>query len=41
MLIQPTGRIALVNPAMEKIIGTSAEQLTGKLHIEAGKSFGT
>lgn len=40
MLIQPTGRIALVNPAMEKIIGTSAEQLTGKLHIEAGKSFG-
>ncbi|MBS4174070.1 two-component system histidine kinase PnpS [Bacillus sp. FJAT-49736] len=40
MLIQQNGRIALVNPAMEKIIGTSASSLIGKLHIEAGKSFG-
>ncbi|MGE6257421.1 two-component system histidine kinase PnpS [Heyndrickxia sporothermodurans] len=40
MLINPEGRIVLVNPAMEKIIGSTAEQLTGKLHIEAGKSFG-
>lgn len=39
MLINPEGRIVLVNPAMEKIIGTNKEQLTGKLHIEAGKSF--
>ncbi|QQZ10334.1 two-component system histidine kinase PnpS [Heyndrickxia vini] len=40
MLINPDGRIALVNPAMEKIIGSTADQLRGKLHIEAGKSFG-
>ncbi|GIN85338.1 PAS domain-containing sensor histidine kinase [Heyndrickxia sporothermodurans] len=39
MLINPEGRIVLVNPAMEKIIGSTAERLTGKLHIEAGKSF--
>lgn len=40
MLIHPNGRIALVNPAMEQIIGAKASDLTGKLHIEAGKSFG-
>ncbi|MBL5766731.1 two-component system histidine kinase PnpS [Heyndrickxia sporothermodurans] len=40
MLINPEGRIVLVNPAMEKIIGSTADQLRGKLHIEAGKSFG-
>jgi two-component system, OmpR family, phosphate regulon sensor histidine kinase PhoR len=40
MLINPSGRIALVNPAMEQIIGTKATTLTGKLHIEAGKSLG-
>jgi len=40
MLINPNGRIDLVNPAMEQIIGTKATVLTGKLHIEAGKNFG-
>ncbi len=40
MLIHPNRRIALVNPAMEQIIGTKASELTGKLHIEAGKHFG-
>lgn len=40
MLINPAGRITLVNRAMEKIIGASSENLIGKLHIEAGKNFG-
>lgn len=40
MLINPNGRIALVNPAMEQIIGAKASDLTGKLHIEAGKNIG-
>jgi two-component system phosphate regulon sensor histidine kinase PhoR len=40
MLINPSGRITLVNRAMEKIIGASSDKLIGKLHIEAGKNFG-
>lgn len=33
-------RIMLVNPAVEKLLGSPANDLVGKLHIEAGKSFG-
>ncbi|GER65971.1 PAS domain-containing sensor histidine kinase [Weizmannia acidilactici] len=40
MLIQTSGRIMLVNRAMEEMTGISSGQLIGKRHIEAGKSFG-
>lgn len=33
-------RIMLVNPAVEKMLGTPGHDVVGKLHIEAGKSFG-
>ena len=33
-------RIMLVNPAVEKLLGTPGHDVVGKLHIEAGKSFG-
>ncbi|MFY0542934.1 two-component system histidine kinase PnpS [Brevibacillus sp. H7] len=33
-------RIMLVNPAVEKLLGTPGHELVGKLHIEAGKNFG-
>ncbi|QQE73530.1 HAMP domain-containing protein [Brevibacillus composti] len=33
-------RIMLVNPAVERLLGKSANELIGKLHIEAGKNFG-
>ncbi|USG64431.1 cell wall metabolism sensor histidine kinase WalK [Brevibacillus ruminantium] len=33
-------RIMLVNPAVERLLGKSANDLIGKLHIEAGKNFG-
>lgn len=33
-------RIMLVNPAVEKMLGTPGHDIVGKLHIEAGKSFG-
>lgn len=33
-------RIMLVNPAVEKLLGTPGYDVVGKLHIEAGKSFG-
>lgn len=33
-------RIMLVNPAAEKLLGSSGSDVVGKLHIEAGKSFG-
>ncbi|MED4967872.1 two-component system histidine kinase PnpS [Heyndrickxia coagulans] len=40
MLIQTSGRIMLVNRAMEEMTGLSSGKLIGKRHIEAGKSFG-
>lgn len=40
MLIQTSGRIMLVNRAMEEMTGLSSGELIGKRHIEAGKSFG-
>jgi two-component system phosphate regulon sensor histidine kinase PhoR len=40
MFITENRRIMLVNPAVEKLLGTSSRDLEGKLHIEAGKSFG-
>jgi two-component system phosphate regulon sensor histidine kinase PhoR len=33
-------RIMLVNPAVERLLGTPGHEIVGKLHIEAGKSFG-
>lgn len=40
IFISEQRRIMLVNPAVERLLGTSANDLIGKLHIEAGKSFG-
>lgn len=40
IFVSENRRIMLVNPAVEKLLGTSGTELTGKLHIEAGKSFG-
>ncbi|GAB7388614.1 ATP-binding protein [Bacillaceae bacterium] len=40
MLIGSHRRIVLVNPAMEQILGSPADYLVGKLHIEASKNFG-
>lgn len=40
MFVTENRRIMLVNPAVEKLLGTSSRELVGKLHIEACKSFG-
>ncbi|MED1722084.1 two-component system histidine kinase PnpS [Brevibacillus parabrevis] len=40
IFISEQRRIMLVNPAVEKLLGTAGHELVGKLHIEAGKSFG-
>ena len=40
MLITEHRRIMLVNPAAEKLLGASGNDVVGKLHIEAGKNFG-
>nr|WP_206529552.1 ATP-binding protein [Brevibacillus sp. SYP-B805] len=40
LFVSENRRIMLVNPAVEKLLGTSANELIGKLHIEAGKNFG-
>jgi len=40
IFVSENRRIMLVNPAVEKLLGTSHAELIGKLHIEAGKSFG-
>ncbi|WP_139491698.1 two-component system histidine kinase PnpS [Brevibacillus dissolubilis] len=40
ILVTENRRIMLVNPAVEKMLGTSRQELVGKLHIEAGKNFG-
>ncbi|WP_432776404.1 ATP-binding protein [Brevibacillus gelatini] len=40
IFISEQRRIMLVNPAVEKLLGTAGHELVGRLHIEAGKSFG-
>lgn len=40
IFISEQRRIMLVNPAVERLLGTPGHELVGKLHIEAGKSFG-
>ncbi|MFP3388589.1 two-component system histidine kinase PnpS [Brevibacillus sp. SIMBA_040] len=40
IFISEQRRIMLVNPAVEKLLGTPGHEIVGKLHIEAGKSFG-
>jgi two-component system phosphate regulon sensor histidine kinase PhoR len=40
IFVSENRRIMLVNPAVEKLLGTTANDLIGKLHIEAGKNFG-
>ncbi|KMZ42219.1 MULTISPECIES: two-component system histidine kinase PnpS [Bacillales] len=40
IFISEQRRIMLVNPAVEKLLGTAGHEIVGKLHIEAGKSFG-
>ncbi|MED4584850.1 two-component system histidine kinase PnpS [Brevibacillus choshinensis] len=40
IFISEQRRIMLVNPAVEKLLGTPGHEVVGKLHIEAGKSFG-
>lgn len=39
IFVTESRRIMLVNPAVEKLLGTSGQELVGKLHIEAGKNF--
>jgi two-component system phosphate regulon sensor histidine kinase PhoR len=40
IFVSENRRIMLVNPAVEKLLGTPSHELVGKLHIEAGKNFG-
>ncbi len=40
LFVTENRRIMLVNPAVEQLLGTSQSELVGKLHIEAGHSFG-
>lgn len=40
IFISEQRRIMLVNPAVEKLLGTSGHELVGRLHIEASKNFG-
>ncbi|MCG6199312.1 cell wall metabolism sensor histidine kinase WalK, partial [Anoxybacillus sp. LAT_38] len=40
IFISEQRRIMLVNPAVEKLLGTSRHELVGRLHIEASKNFG-
>lgn len=40
IFISEQRRIMLVNPAVERLLGTAGHEIVGKLHIEAGKSFG-
>ncbi|MFD2370027.1 two-component system histidine kinase PnpS [Brevibacillus sp. GCM10020057] len=40
IFISEQRRIMLVNPAVEKLLGMAGNEIVGKLHIEAGKSFG-
>ncbi len=40
IFVDENRRIELVNPAVEKLLGTTRHELVGKLHIEAGKNFG-
>lgn len=40
IFISEQRRIMLVNPEVEKLLGTAGHEIVGKLHIEAGKSFG-
>lgn len=39
MLVDRSGRIELVNPAMAEMLGEPADAFTGKLHMEAGQSL--
>ncbi|RNB89542.1 HAMP domain-containing protein [Brevibacillus fluminis] len=39
IFVTESRRIMLVNPAVEKLLGTAGQDLVGKLHIEAGKNF--
>jgi len=40
LVVDRSGRITLVNPAVEKLIGIRADQLLSKWHWEAGHHFG-
>jgi len=40
IFVSENRRIMLVNPAVERLLGMNGKDLIGKLHIEAGKSFG-
>ncbi len=39
ILVTETKRIMLVNPAVERLLGTTSQELVGKTHIDASKSF--
>ncbi|MGE5704673.1 MAG: two-component system histidine kinase PnpS [Clostridia bacterium] len=39
IFVTESRRIMLVNPAVERLLGTPGKDLVGKLHIEAGKNF--